>query len=431
MGAALRVEQLIKVVQQIKEYGYGAQLQDIALTESHLLLQHYLKGEFTLGIELKPLTPRMGYFFGEIPKRKYLVKPIVLFLRAHARNLRLMDIFVDIEKGRIVKLIYGGGEQRQCEIELRLIPHGVNVIISAQQKSISLFPVKILPPSLKQEGTSEVDFNLETYLDDWCQGFANRKGVASEKGVGVLGGVDLEKKKLKEIQKREILISKLEKDLLSLNKPWKEVGEYLKSCHELSLPEDWMPLVDPSLSVSANMQLSFDKHKSQEKRKEQILERIQYLRTEVQELQSSSLLGLEGKEVSRPVHSSASELLNKAKAKGRKKILSEGIEAVFGKSAKDNLALLRKAQPWDLWLHLRDRPGSHLFIRRPRNKTVDHSLLLTAAQWFLKETLGKSKLIEGDRYDVIVTECRFVKPIRGDRIGRVTFQNEMNLSLRI
>ncbi len=138
---------------------------------------------------------------------------------------------------------------------------------------------------------------------------------------------------------------------------------------------------------------------------------------------------IKGNERERPIVSLASELLKKSNAKGRKLLLAENIEAVFGKSAKDNLALLRRAQPWDLWVHLRDLPSSHLFIRRSRNKNVDHTLLLTAAKWLLNETIGKNKVIKGDRYDVIVTECRFVKPIKGDKIGRVTFHNESTLSL--
>ncbi len=438
--SVLKLEQLLILVNYLKDYGLGGQLQDISLNESHLFLQHYIKqknshhiqedttpsyGEFTVGIELRPLSPRLGYFFGPIPKKKYLVKPIVLFLKAHARNLRLSEVRVDREKGRVVTFVYVGTENRFCEIEVRLIPHGVNVIISSGGKSISLFPVKELPTSIYQPPSEDIDFNLEAYLNSWFEGLSKAKTTVNTESLEEAQ----ERKRKKEIQKKETIIEKLEKDLLELNKPWRAVGEYLKGQHQVDAPSDWQEFVNPSLSVSANMQICFDKHKLQEKRKEQMLERIQHLREEINKLQESS--GAESVIAERPIRSLASELLSKAKAKGRKLQLGDGMEAVFGKSAKDNLALLRRAQAWDLWLHLRDLPGSHLIIRRARNKNVDHASLLEAARWLLNETLGKNKVITGDRYDIIVTECRFVKPIKGDRLGRVTFQNEMTLTLRV
>lgn len=424
MVSALRVEQLKKLVEQVKLYGIGAQLQEIALTESHLLLQHYGKGAFSIGFELKPLAPRMGYFFGELPKKKSLVKPVVLFLKAHARNHRLVDVITDDKLGRVVRLVYGGANG--CEVEVRLIPHGVNVLVKADGKSISLFPAKDLPPSSVVTSGSEDEFDVEAYLDQWMESLLK----PSNKKVGGNPVDDQEKKRKKEIDKKLVLMSKLDDDLKAMEKPWQALGEYLKVNQTLEVPEDWRPLLDPTLPVNANMQRCFDKHKLQEKRREQIQERILHIKTEIEELQSATLGG-EVSGLQRPIKSLASELLSKANAKGRKLMLAEGIEAVFGKSAKDNMALLRRAQAWDLWLHLRDLPGSHLIVRRPRQKNVDHHLLIEAARWLLKETLGKKKVIEGDRYDLIVTECRFVKPIKGDRLGRVNYQNETTLTLRV
>lgn len=422
--ASLRVEQLQQLVESMKTYAIGVQLQEIVLTENYLFLQHYGKGSFTIAIELRPLEPRIGYYFGEIPKRKSIVKPIVLFLKAHARNLRISDISMEVELGRVVCFTYGIGEH-QCALEVRLIPHGVNVIIKADGKEISLFPAKALPPSTQQVVTDPESFNIDTYLDEWMARLMN----PSVKGPSSNPQQDQEKKRKKEIEKKKILLGKLEMDLQGMEKPWSSLGEYLKVHQSMDVPEEWVPLLDQSLPVNANMQRCFEKHKNQERRQEQIHERMNHIQQEINELQVPLVLG--DSEVNRPVKSLASELLGKAKAKGRKLHLAEGIEAVFGKSAKDNLALLRKAQGWDLWLHLRDLPGSHLIIRRPRQKNVDHNLLLEAARWLLNETIGKKKVIEGDRYDVIVAECRYVKPIRGDRIGRVTFQNESTLTLRV
>lgn len=428
----LNGHQLQSLISSLKPYVYGAQLQDIALNQNYLLLQHHLKGSITIGFELRPLMPRLGYFFGDIPKSKYLVKPIVLFLRAHARNLRLSDIFVDQELGRVIRLVYSSSDDRSCHLELRLFPHGVNVIIKAQEKSISLFPVKVLPPSLPPSESREDSFDVELYLDDWMNSFLGKVNKASPAHLVE----DPDKKRKKEIHKKEILIEKLTQDLSTMNKPWYQLGEYLKTNRTLDVPEEWLSLIDPHHSVSVNMQMCFEKYKKQELRVEQIKERINYIQSEIQHLQQVNESSANGSSHLNPnlapsVRSLAGELLSKAKAKGRKLKLAEDIEAAFGKSAKDNLAILRKAQSWDLWLHLRDMPGSHLIIRRPKNKSVDQHLLFEAARWLLNETLGKKKIITGDRYDIIVTECRYVKPIRGDRLGRVSYQNEMTLTLRV
>ncbi len=422
--AALKVDQLQKLVENIRMYAIGVQLQEVALTENYLLLQHYGKGAFTIAIELHPLEPRLGYYFGEIPKRKFIVKPIVLFLKAHARNLRLSDIQIDVNLGRVIGLTYGVGEH-QCAVEVRLIPHGVNVIIKAGGKSISLFPAKALPPSSIKLSNEPEPFDVEAYLDEWT----TRLMSPSVKGPSSNPLEDQDKKRKKELEKKKILMGKLELDLKAMDKPWLQLGEYLKVHQTMEVPEEWVAMLDQSLPVNANMQRAFDRHKNQERRKAQLHERMDHIQEEIQEMQNAPAAG--ASEMDRPVKSLASELLGKAKAKGRKLLLAEGIEAVFGKSAKDNMALLRKAQAWDLWLHLRDLPGAHLIVRRPRQKNVDHNLLLEAARWLLNETIGKKKVIEGDRYDVIVTECRHVKPIKGDRLGRVIFQNESTLTLRV
>ena len=426
--SALKVDQLLILSEKLKQYGLGTQLQEIALTENYLLLQHYGKGDFTIGIELKPLEPQLGYYFGALPKRKYLIKPIILFLKAHARNLRLSEVIVDSTLGRVVRLIYGINE-RKCTIELRLIPHGMNIVIETEDKIISLFPAKVLPPSMTSTLLpSGEEFNLENYLDEWTQRLLNPKSTPPKNKTST-PQEDQEKKRKKEIEKKLVLLGKLELDYQAMNKPWNQLGEYLKIKQSLEVPEDWLPLLDPSLPVNSNMQRCFEKHKNQERRKEQNQERVSYINNEIEELKRNN--DPSQNSLSRAVKSSASELLGKAKAKGRKLQLAEGIEAVFGKSAKDNMALLRKAQAWDLWLHLRDLPGAHLIVRRPRSKNVDHHLLLEAGRWLLNETIGKKRVIDGDRYDLIMTECRHVKPIKGDRLGRVHFQNETTLTLRV
>jgi len=85
--------------------------------------------------------------------------------------------------------------------------------------------------------------------------------------------------------------------------------------------------------------------------------------------------------------------------------------------------ILRQARAWDYWFHLRDYPGAHAILFRTKNQNVPDSALREVAQWIIQESLGKKMLIEGIKFDVIVAECRYVRPVKGAQ-GLVTYQNE-------
>jgi predicted ribosome quality control (RQC) complex YloA/Tae2 family protein len=103
--------------------------------------------------------------------------------------------------------------------------------------------------------------------------------------------------------------------------------------------------------------------------------------------------------------------------------LDENFEAVMGKSARDNLEILRQAQAWDLWMHLKDYPGAHAIIVRPRTKEVPLKWIQKVSEWLIRETIGQKKVEMGSKYDVVVVECRYVRPIKGDKLGRVSYHN--------
>src|SRR5262249_19127485 len=123
---------------------------------------------------------------------------------------------------------------------------------------------------------------------------------------------------------------------------------------------------------------------------------------------------------------------SKSKIKTRKLDLEGGRLAYMGASAKDNLALLRAAQPWDLWLHLKDYPGAHVILRRLRGKEVPTAEIQRVARWLASETqASKRELRPGDVFEVQVAECRYVRPIKGDRIGRVTVGEHKVLRIKL
>ena len=41
----------------------------------------------------------------------------------------------------------------------------------------------------------------------------------------------------------------------------------------------------------------------------------------------------------------------------------------------------------------------------------------------MKEGLSEKKTQMGGKYSVLMVECRHVKPLKGDKLGRVTYHN--------
>ncbi|MEQ1666321.1 MAG: hypothetical protein ABL927_13205, partial [Bdellovibrionales bacterium] len=116
-----------------------------------------------------------------------------------------------------------------------------------------------------------------------------------------------------------------------------------------------------------------------------------------------------------------SNLLHDANSKGRTFNLSDEIILFVGKSAKDNLRLLREAKPWHLWLHLQDIPSCHGIIHCFKNKPINDALLRKAIFHLITCHFGsKASGQYGEKFAAMVAECRHVQPIKGDKIGRVT-----------
>jgi hypothetical protein len=349
-------------------------------------------------------------------------------LRAHAKNKLLKKIWLDENEGRVVHFLLENSES-YCEMIWVLIPRALNVIIKTKEKSISLNPIKILPPALKMEDQSK-DFDVNTYFDSWvfCYNHPQKVSVVAA-DVSV-------KRREKNLEKKKNAIQILESELAKANIPWSSVGDFLKTYQSLEVPEDWVSYINDQVSLSQNIQNCFEQFKYQEKKRSSLNERIIHLQKELDELLVENSEGknsrIESKVIEEKQKASVGSLfLQKAAAKGRKLALNVNTEAVIGKSAKDNLALLRKAQAWDLWLLVKDFPGAHAIIRRPRNFNVDYQDLLKVGEWVLRESKLTSSIEPGDKYDIIVAECRYVKPLKGDKLGRVTFQNEKIYTIRI
>lgn len=458
------------------------QLQSVRLRQNWLILEFYTTDTWWLVVDLDPQVPQLclispEQYNAEIKKIFAVkdVKPISLFLNAHAKNLRVENLFLVHENDRIAKLILSN-PFKSCQIDFYLIPGRVNVTVEAEGKSIHWHKPKDLPAAdlskiKKDPDNADTSQLNDLQLTDWSERslqFIQQKirpyptstVVNANKSVTNFNSTDsqanlvstsdeatakdaakneqnhwlqIEKNKIiKTIQKKKKAIQEISLQVHSeAAQNWLRFGEGLK--YYQTPPEDLKELYDTSRSRSENMEKAFQKYKDLERKKTGSLQRIQILNEEIIKLENSLLNDklLMSDSKSKTGTRQASNLMSKANVAGRKFQLEDGTEVVIGRSAKDNLNLLRKAQPTDLWLHLKDYPGSHAIVfkvSKIQNLTTLQVHQIT--EWLVKESLKNKSLMIGT-FDVLMAEVRFVKPIKGDKLGRVTYQNEKTFTVTI
>ena len=212
--------------------------------------------------------------------------------------------------------------------------------------------------------------------------------------------------------------------------PWERVGALLVQNQSLELPDGW-PDFTPSLewdsfinhkeNLAWNIQNCFHKAKANKQKIVRARERQEELQRQLDKLN-------ETKELPTPLKA-IPPLSTYVKA--RKIVLEGGAEAWAGKNAHENIRLLRQAKSWDIWVHLLNETSSHGLIRRHRGLEVSHASMVDVGRWLVQMTFGeKSKRLKGDRFQLVYTECRYISPIKGDKLGRVTYRNEKVIAFR-
>lgn len=395
----------------LQEEMQGAQLQDLWTNGQLLVFQFYKFKEIFLLLDTNPQRPLLVYL-EERPQVEKKQKPIVLFLSSHGKNLRWNQCKVEASKGRVLDVELTGGA-RTCRLEFQLIPKAFNLLVEAGEKKIAWEKPRELPPAQIPEGQLDEPVDWVARGQEWlAEKFQikpkERKASADPR--------------MKALEKKKNALLAIEEQLKEdASEVWKLLGEHLKISADV--PAELEKHYDSKKSRSWNMENAFDQAKHLQKKRAGTEERFQKIKEEIAALELDLQNHPEPIAALAPKESKASKLLEKTQTKGRRIQLDGGFEALMGKSAADNLAILRKAQAWDLWLHLKDYPGSHAIIIRPRNKEVPQSVIQKVSEWLIKESLGNQKIQWGLKYDVVVAECRYVRPIKGDKLGRVTYHH--------
>lgn len=390
----------------------GSPLQEVITNDTGIALGFWRQRKFWLVIDLTVARPFVLLFEEDKSPlvKKPKPKPIELFVKAHAIGAMVQEFRVLEEYGRVVELRLIN-HHKDVRFVISLIPGNVNMTVETPEASISWEKPKPLEaaPAVTQFPPER---SIEEIHAEW---FAQRAGGVKPKTDPE---VQWRERRDRDVEKKQKALEKMEASAREDGATdWYARGEEFKMGQG--------ELIDSKKSRAWNIEEAFRKAKQAVSKREGTLERIAILKKEIAELQKQTF-----KPSREAMATPGSDLFNRTEAKGRRMDLGDGLIAYVGRSAKDNLELLRKARAWDLWLHLRDYPGAHAIISRNRGQNVGDAALEQAAQWLLKEFM-KNKSSSETKLAVAIVECRFVRPIKGDRLGRVTYHNARHMDVKL
>ena len=106
---------------------------------------------------------------------------------------------------------------------------------------------------------------------------------------------------------------------------------------------------------------------------------------------------------------------------------SDGFEILIGRNQRQNHELtFSTARGSDIWMHLLGWEGPHVIVRKPRDKDVPLQTLLDAAHLMVYY----SKIRGTDYAEVIYTQRKHVRPVKGGAPGLVNYANVSRLAVR-
>ena len=204
----------------------------------------------------------------------------------------------------------------------------------------------------------------------------------------------------------------------------------------------------PNLSPAANAAAYFDRAKRARRRLEAVGGRLQQAQQELAQLQATAPTGdaATGDGATAepgPATPHAADIQRRARSDipaaasrhgGVLALTSGAFTLLVGRTARQNDAALRAARGNDYWLHCRDYPGAHVFVRHLPANWVPLETLLDAANL----ALYFSKARGAGQADVYYTQVKHLRrPRTGDRTapgaaaGRVIPTHARNLFIRL
>lgn len=381
-----------------------AQLQDVWCNENQIVLEFYRHKTVYLVFQYHKSKAQIVLLGGggAIPKQKKML-PIVLYIKAHLKNQRVIQVKMRDSSERLVCLTFFSGE-----IHFQLIPGQVNLAVHANHKTLWLNkPQKIKSqPFLTQDMAQSaapfvVDFEIElqryhSFLIPFKQSNPQNRDFES--------------------RKRRVIESISQ----AIEHKQSEIEVLMKGVRDFEQDQDFDKLYGLVTSSSVFKEASADVVVLKQQiysHIKRVKEKLRVSELRLLEVQSHSSDQLIKEQKSK---TQLSQLMRKKQVRARMFEI-EGFVVSYSRSGQESLKLLKMAQPWDLWFHIQGSTGAHFILRRNKNVQVSESVLLAVAKRVVALASRSSIPLSNACGDVVLTEVRFVFPIKGATPGLVKY----------
>lgn len=273
--------------------------------------------------------------------------------------------------------------------------------------------------------------------------------VISEKKKNLLKYVDSQIKKFKKIQKNiKIDLKKNENfenyknigDILAANMHQIKYGMKKVTVFDFYNNQEITINLDPLLYPNDNLNFYYNKYNKGKRTISALNSRFLDIQNEIKYFEEikmfiekeNDFVGIEEIENELNLTNNGNKSKNKIKLNKPKKrdLLSfdyNGFQIFVGRNNKENEEIsFSKGQPNDIWLHIKDIPGSHVLILR-NNQELPNDVLLHAANLACEYSKAK----KGDKVTVDYCERKFVKKIKNSKPGNVIYTNFHSLLIDV
>ncbi len=273
--------------------------------------------------------------------------------------------------------------------------------------------------------------------------------VISEKKKNLLKYVDSQIKKFKKIEKNiKVDLKKNENfenyknigDILAANMHQIKYGMKKVTVFDFYNNQEITINLDPLLSPNDNLNFYYNKYNKGKRTISALNSRFLDIQNEIKYFKEikmfiekeNDFIGIEEIENELNLTNNGNKSKNKIKLNKPKKreLLSfdyKGFQIFVGRNNKENEEIsFSKGQPNDIWLHIKDIPGSHVLILR-NNQELPNDVLLHAANLACEYSKAK----KGDKVTVDYCERKFVKKIKNSKPGNVIYTNYHSLLIDV
>jgi len=273
--------------------------------------------------------------------------------------------------------------------------------------------------------------------------------VISEKKKSLLKYVDSQIKKFKKIEKNiKVDLKKNENfenyknigDILAANMHQIKYGMKKVTVFDFYNNQEITINLDPLLSPNDNLNFYYNKYNKGKRTISALNLRLSDIRNEIKYFEEikmfiekeNDFIGIEEIENELNLSDNGNKIKNKIKLNKTKKreLLSfdyKGFQIFVGRNNKENEEIsFSKGQPNDIWMHIKDIPGSHVLILR-NNQELPEDVLIYAANLACEYSKAK----KGDKVTVDYCERKFIKKIKNSKPGNVTYTNFHSLLINV